>query len=74
VLADALQCNLHVPANGHAGAALGAARLGRLALGEDEASVCRTQPSTRVFEPRPNAFLCERQLRFAELVKSSTRA
>ncbi len=54
ILASALGIPLARPAAGEHGAALGAARLGRMAAtGEDPAVVCRTPAIAEVLEPEP---------------------
>ncbi|KAB0680104.1 xylulokinase [Aureimonas leprariae] len=53
LMANALQCQIALPAAGDFGAALGAARLGLVAAtGADPAAVMTEPPTARVFEPR----------------------
>ncbi len=51
LIADLVQVRLQTHAGGETGAALGAARLGHLACGGQEASVCSRPPVSRTFEP-----------------------
>ena len=70
ILASVLQRPLDYRAGGSVGPALGAARLARLALGEEPAeSVCVAPPLERVVEPEPDWVdaYAERLARFREL-------
>ena len=69
MLASALDVSLLVHQGGEVGGALGAARLGWLADGGDEADVCRQPPLARRFEPIPaqRAMLAARHQRFRAL-------
>ena len=51
LLASGLGCGLRRHEGAHAAAAVGAARLGWLAAGGDEAQVCRAPQGGRLFEP-----------------------
>jgi xylulokinase len=53
LLAAALERRLVLRAGGNVGAALGAARLARLATGGDARAVCTAPPVQRIFEPDP---------------------
>ncbi|WP_152045438.1 xylulokinase [Aureimonas psammosilenae] len=54
-MANALSCEIVLPASGDFGAALGAARLGMVAAtGADPAEVMPEPPTARVFSPRPD--------------------
>jgi xylulokinase len=72
LLADALQARTQTHRGGEAGAALGAARLGQLACGGDEAVVCTRPPVAATYEPsdRGAAARAERLGRFRELYRS----
>ena len=54
LLASALDRRLVLRAGGDVGAALGAARLARIASGEDARAVCLAPPVRAVFEPEPS--------------------
>jgi xylulokinase len=51
LIADVLDLTLALHSGGEAGAAVGAARLGHLACGGDEAAVCSRPPESRAFAP-----------------------
>jgi xylulokinase len=72
LLADVLQVRTQTHQGGEAGAALGAARLGHLACGGDEAQVCTRPPVARTHEPSGEgaAARAERLGRFRELYRS----
>jgi len=69
LLADVLEVGVQTHQGGETGAALGAARLGHLACGGDEAAVCTRPPVARTFEPSrlAGASCGERLARFREL-------
>ena len=67
ILASALAIPLSRPASGEQGAALGAARLGRMAVtGEEAAAVCRPPAVSETVDPEPGLVTAyaERQARF----------
>ena len=72
LIADLLQARLETHTGGETGAALGAARLGQLACGGDEATVCGRPPVSRTFEPSAAARtpLLERLARFRALYRT----
>ncbi len=72
LIADLLQARLQTHTGGETGAALGAARLGWLACGGDEAAVCTRPPVSRTFEPSPTgqARLAGRLSRFRALYRA----
>jgi xylulokinase len=72
LIADLLEVRLETHAGGETGAALGAARLGQLASGADEAEVCKRPPVSRTFEPSAEARapLVERLGRFRALYRA----
>lgn len=72
LIADVLECGLETHTGGETGGALGAARLGQLACGGDEAKVCTRPPVSRVFEPSAagRAPLVERLARFRNLYRA----
>ena len=53
LIADATELTLDVPSGAELGAALGAARLGMIASGHDETTVCVKPPIRRQFTPNP---------------------
>lgn len=69
LLASTLGCGLRRHDGAHAAAAIGAARLGAMAAGGDEASVCKTPEHGRLFEPDAEeaALLAPRYQRFRAL-------
>ena len=71
LIASALERRLVLRAGGDVGAALGAARLARLAAGADPASVCAAPPVLFVFEPDPAlaGLLRERRPAFAAVYR-----
>jgi xylulokinase len=72
LIADLFQATLQTHAGGETGAALGAARLGQLACGAEEATVCGRPPVSRTFEPSPAArgLLADRLGRFRALYRA----
>jgi xylulokinase len=72
LIADVLRVRLERHAGGETGAALGAARLGHLACGGDEAEVCTRPPVSGAWEPSAGAaaVLAERLERFRELYRA----
>ncbi len=72
LIADIFQATLQTHTGGETGAALGAARLGQLACGADEAAVCGRPPVARTFEPSPagRGPLVERLARFRSLYRT----
>ena len=71
LLADPLGVVLQTHSGGETGAALGAARLGQLACGGDEATVCVRPPVARTFSPSgaDQALLTDRLGRFRGLYR-----
>ncbi len=69
LVADVLQVPVQTHHGGETGAALGAARLGQLACGGDEATVCARPPVARIFDPSraAGASRADRLARFREL-------
>ena len=69
LLASTLGCGLRRHDGAHAAAAIGAARLGAMAVGGDEASVCTAPEHGRLFEPdrQEAALLAPRYQRFQAL-------
>jgi xylulokinase len=72
LLADLLDVRLQTHTGGETGAALGAARLGALAAGADEAGTCTRPPVSRTFTPSAAArgALVARQQRFRSLYRT----
>ena len=70
IVANALNRKLLLLAEGQAGAAYGAARLGRLAAtGEDEAVVCAAPDQLEIIEPDRGGDTAERLMRFRALYR-----
>jgi xylulokinase len=70
IVADALCRKMLLLAESQAGAAYGAARLGRLAAGgEDEAAVCTAPAQAEIVEPNPGGHTAERLARFRALYR-----
>jgi xylulokinase len=71
LIADALDVEIVTHAGGEAGGALGAARLGFLAAGGDEAQVCAKPDVAARYLPRPQrlALLQQRLQRFREIYR-----
>jgi xylulokinase len=67
LIADVLRVRLETHAGGEAGAALGAARLGQLACGADEAAVCARPPVSAAYAPGDDPVLAPRLARFRAL-------
>lgn len=69
LLASTLGCGLRRHDGAHAAAATGAARLGAMAIGAQEASACRVPEPGRLFEPDPReaTLLAPRYQRFRVL-------
>ena len=70
LIADVFQANLRTHSGSEVGGALGAARLGQLACGGDEAAVCQQPPLLREYAPSTGADpvgLVERYARFRKL-------
>src|SRR5439155_23716779 len=71
LIADALDVEIVTHAGGEAGGALGAARLGWMAAGGDEAQVCAKADGAARYQPDPqrHALLQRRLQRFREIYR-----
>jgi xylulokinase len=73
LIATVLDTPIHTHSDGQAGAALGAARLARIACGAAESDVCKKPKRALTFDPQPQAqvWLEERRQRFRALYETT---